>query len=173
VGFEVALRGFGRAIGREVDADAIVLLAAPIAAHERGIERTGRNTSGRAPAVTHDDAIQIRTLPFAIVGMPRVMLRPERPRLDQRIRAVAPILAHALGVAPATAIAALACQRRQGSRNQHRELAGKTRAELEHIEAIRPLIIRRWSRNASWLARAFGWSSALCRLLATREDENE
>jgi hypothetical protein len=123
--------------------------------------------------MTHDDAIQIGALPFAIVGMERMMLRPERSRLDQRIRAVTPILAHALGTAPATAITSCTRQGGEGARNQHRKLARKTRAEVEHVDAVRPLIIRSWSRDASRLAGALGQSSASFGLLATRDDENE
>lgn len=172
--FEMTFRRFGRPIRREVDTHAIALFAATLATHERGV-RNARWHPGRwTSTVTHDDALEIRALPLAIVRMSWMALIPDGSVLVQRIGAVSPVLANALLPASATAIAALARERRQRSRHQHGQLGRVAGTDLEDVPTVRALITRRRCRDAEGLGLSReGRSIAASWFLTAEEAECE
>jgi hypothetical protein len=170
VRLEVTAGGFGRSIRCEIDAHTIPRLSFPLAAHPRRIERARRDARSRASAVADDDAFEIRAFPFTRVGVTRVTLHPDGAVLVEGVRAVPAVFARTCLSGAVAAPAALRRERGQGTRNQYRNLARITGAELEYVETLLAPIFRGGRRDAFGFGLPRGRSFALCRIPTAGEN---
>ena len=102
-------------VWREIDADALARRTRPAAAVPARIDRAGNDARGFGPTPTHDDAIEIRALPLAVVRHARVTLSAEVGLAAEWLRGKASIFAALFGPAARAAQATIAARGQGGS----------------------------------------------------------
>jgi hypothetical protein len=113
---EPAAPGLARGtVWREIDADALARRTRPAAAVPARIDRAGNDARGFGPTPTHDDAIEIRALPLAVVRHARVTLSAEVGLAAEWLRGKASIFAALFGPAARAAQATIAARGQGGS----------------------------------------------------------